>query len=72
MRYRWGKGAIAIPEFNLVGQTIHFAPPDFKQNCQFILNMFTNVQVFNFNKVDRKIIKLNHKHVILILKTQCK
>ena len=41
-------GAIAPPEFNLVEQTIHYAPPILKQNCQFILNMFRNIQVFKF------------------------
>ena len=28
-------GAIAPPNFNLVGQTMHYAPPDFKTKLSF-------------------------------------
>ena len=36
---------IASPDFNLVGQTQYIMPHQiFKQNCQFILNMFTFVR----------------------------
>ena len=35
-------GAITPPDFNLVGQPILYAPPDFfEQNCQLIVNMLT-------------------------------
>ena len=35
-------GAIAPPDFYLVGQPILYALPDFfKQNCQLIVNMLT-------------------------------
>ena len=39
-------GAIAPPDFNLVGQPILYAPPDFfKQNCQLIVNMLTITKI---------------------------
>ena len=47
--------AIAQPEFNLVGQTVHYALPDILNKKNFLaiyLNMFTNV--FKFYKVDHK------------------
>ena len=38
-------GTIAPPDFNLVGQTQYIMPHQiFKQNCQFILNMFTFIR----------------------------
>ena len=51
--------AIVLPEFNLVGQTIHYDLPDFlkKLSIYFKYHMFTNV--FEFYRVDHRKITLN-------------
>ena len=54
-------GAIAPPDFNLVGQPILYAPPDFKQNCQLIVNLLT----INVNLIKLAIEKSKQNCILL-------
>ena len=59
--------AMAPPDFKLVGLAIHLALPEFcLKKLSTYLNIFINI--FIFYKVNhRKIIKLNHLHMVFIL-----